>query len=76
MIFCRAHQRDQIGSYVPFYRDAVQQVTTAVATSKTVVSAMGQQELAAKLEAMNETAEKLSTLMETTEAEVLAVFVL
>ena len=26
MIFCRAHQRDQIGSYVPFYRDAVQQV--------------------------------------------------
>jgi len=34
------------------------------------------QELAAKLEAMNETAEKLSTLMETSEAEVLAVFVL
>jgi len=58
-----------IGSYVPFYGDAVKQVTTAVATTKTVVSAMGQQELAAKLEAMNKTAmEKLSTLMETSEA--------
>eukprot|EP00438_Fugacium_kawagutii_P024649 Skav203986 [mRNA] locus=scaffold3369:114900:115835:- [translate_table: standard] len=58
-----------VARYVPFYKSAMEQVTTAIKTTKAVAALIGQEELNEKLEKLSSTAmEKLGALADTSEA--------